>query len=179
MIVIFNWPCTYEKILLVRFWGYHLKTTEVLSTCLVLLLYNPWLNSPPGLPCFLEPSDSTPLPFKQFLCPPPPGLAVWRWEPSTQRSGGQLVQPAQDQLSGGAGLLRGCSLRGRAGQVSWLVDWLIDWCTDWGRNSSVVCWARCTAIYSITGSTLLWASGREDFSLRVMGSDSIPLISFG
>ena len=42
------------------------------------------------------------------------------------------------------------------------------------KTQSVVCWARCP-VYSIVGSNLLWASGREDFSLGLnMGSDSIP-----
>ena len=43
------------------------------------------------------------------------------------------------------------------------------------RDQWVVCWACCPAWCSITGSTLLSASSRGDFSLGVdMGSDSIP-----
>ena len=44
---------------------------------------------------------------------------------------------------------------------------------------SVVCWAHCPAWCSVAGWTLLWASGRGDFSLGAnMGSDSIPLKLF-
>ena len=40
---------------------------------------------------------------------------------------------------------------------------------------SVVCWAHCPVWCSFIGLTLLWASGRGDFSLGVnMASDSIP-----
>ena len=43
-----------------------------------------------------------------------------------------------------------------------------------------VCWIHCPAWCNIVSLTLLWVSGREDFSLGVnMGSDSIPQNSFG
>ena len=54
-----------------------------------------------------------------------------------------------------------------------------DW-SEWARTAqSVVCWAHCPAWCSVTGSILLWASGRGDFSLGVnMVSGSIPPNSF-
>ena len=50
-------------------------------------------------------------------------------------------------------------------------------CQSFGARTAqlVLCWTHYPAWRSITGSILLWAPGRGDFSLRVnMGSDSIP-----
>ena len=71
-----------------------------------------------------------------------------------------------------------CLNFGRGGGAFTLISWSE---CDLGmrkgaKNAQLaVCWSRCPAWCSITGSTLFWASGRKDFSLGVsVGSDSIP-----
>lgn len=88
-------PSTYNNI----FVPLQLVTALTLSFVLVSKKLGQWHHFP------LSPSPS-------------PGLAVRRWSSTLQPDRGWLAEPAETEVQGGARLLRGCPLCGRAGEVS-------------------------------------------------------------